>query len=84
MRDEYGQGPKGAVAEAVARLLKIQLGIQDTLESSPPKGRLLGKMQLYKLRPPPSATAVSAVGEDDAVVPRWMVEGCNRQRRRLL
>jgi hypothetical protein len=84
MRDEYGQGPKRAVAEAVARLLKIQPGIQNTLESSPPKGRLLGQMQLYKLRPLPGATAVSAVGEDDAVVPRWMVEGCNRQRRRLL
>ncbi len=45
-RDEQGWGPKGAVAEAVARLLKIQPGIQNTLESSPPKGRLLGQMQL--------------------------------------
>jgi hypothetical protein len=34
MRDEYGQGPKRAVAEAVARLLKIQPGIQNTLELS--------------------------------------------------
>ena len=57
--DEYGQGPKRAVAEAVARLLKIQPYIQITLKSSPPKGRMLGQMQLYKLRPPPGATAVS-------------------------
>jgi hypothetical protein len=82
--DEYGQGPKRAVAEAVARLLKVQPSIQNTLKSSPPKGRMLGQLQLYKLRPPPGAMAVSAVGEDDAVVPRWMVEGCDRQRRRLL
>jgi hypothetical protein len=56
-RDEYGQGPKRA--EAVARLLKIQPDIQITLESSPPKGRLLGQMQPYRLRPPPGATSVS-------------------------
>jgi hypothetical protein len=45
-RDEHGRGLKGAIAEAVARLLKIQPGIQNTLESSPPKGQLLGQMQL--------------------------------------
>jgi hypothetical protein len=53
------QGPKRAVAEAVARLLKIQPDMQITLESSPPKGRLLGQMQPYRLRPPPAATGVS-------------------------
>ncbi len=57
-KEEYGQGPKRAVAEAVARLLKIQPYIQDTLRSSPPKGWLLWQLQLYKLRPPPGATAV--------------------------
>jgi hypothetical protein len=46
---------------------------------------MLGQDAAIKLRPPPGATVVSqAVGEDDAVVPRWMVEGCIRQRRRLL
>ncbi len=32
--DEFGQGPNRAVAEAVARLLKIQSGIHNTVESS--------------------------------------------------
>jgi hypothetical protein len=45
-------------SEAVARLLKIQPYIQNTLWSSPPKGHILGQLQLYKLRPPPGATAV--------------------------
>jgi hypothetical protein len=86
MKDEHGQGPKRAEAEAVACPLKIKPYIQNTLESSPPKGQLLGQLQLYKLRPPPGAMAVSgqAVGEDDAVVPRWVVECCKRQRQRLL
>jgi hypothetical protein len=59
MKDEHGRGPKRAVAEAIARPLKIQPDIQDTLKRSPPKGRLLGQLQLYKLRPLPGATAVS-------------------------
>jgi hypothetical protein len=82
--DEYGLGPKRAVAEAVARLLKIQPDIQNTIESSPPKGRLLGQCSYigYTLRP--VLRWRLAVGEDDAVVPRWMMEGCIRQRRRLL
>jgi hypothetical protein len=53
----------------------------EELSSKRPDARAV---QLYKLRPPPGATAVLAVGEDDAVVPRWMVEGCGRQRRRVL
>jgi hypothetical protein len=45
-KDEHGRGLKRTVAEAVARPLRIQPGIHNTLESSPPKGRLLGQLQL--------------------------------------
>jgi hypothetical protein len=83
-KDEHGRGPKRAVAEAVARPLKIQPGIQNTLESSPPKGQLLGQCSYISYALRPVLRQCQAVGEDDAKVPRWVVKGCKRQRRRLL
>ncbi len=56
--DEYGRGPRNAVDEAIASPLGVQPSINSAGFSSS-IGRLLGMMQLNKLRPPPSATAVS-------------------------
>ncbi len=56
--DESGQGPRTAVAEAVASPLGVQPSIHSPGFSSS-TGQSLGLMQPEKLCPPPSATAVS-------------------------
>jgi hypothetical protein len=54
--DEFGQGPKRAVAEAVARLLRIQRSMQsNNIESSSkrPVARAKCSYKCYALRPVP-------------------------------
>ncbi len=55
--DESGQGPKRAVAIAVAHPLKIQTGMH-RLQILPPDRPVTRVMQLQMLRPPFSAVEV--------------------------
>jgi hypothetical protein len=56
--------------------------VYTALTPPPPKGQSR-VMKLWKQRPPTMAVS-QPVGEDDAVVPEWMMKGCSRQRRRPL
>jgi hypothetical protein len=72
------QGPKKAVSEAIAHLLKIQLGIHSTEDSSSkrPVARIV---RLYKLRSLASAMALSqAVGQRRCQSPK--VDGGRLQK----
>ncbi len=61
--EKSGQGPKGAIAVALARPLEAQPGIY-RLQTSPPNSPVAKVLQLSKLGPPLVTMAVSrAIGQ---------------------
>ena len=83
MEESY-QGPRTAVAVAVASPLGVQPDINSAGVSSS-TGQPLGTMQLRKATPSAQCYGhVSPWDEDNAVVLKQVSESCIRQRRRLL
>ncbi len=82
--DESGQGPRVAVAEAVASPLGVQPSINSAGISSS-IGQPLGMNAVVKATPSAQFYGrVAPSGEDDAIVLKQVTESYRRQRRRLL